>query len=140
MEKYNYRINKISYGLMLGTAIFFDLIQFGLTFIPFIGWIISFYISFMAFLTFWLWFNLKNVGIFDKGLKKIILWLVGPLLDASFSFVPGLTIMIILTYKIVRLDDELDRKNILSKEKQEKIGEFLKKNKGQAGKFVEKYV
>ena len=128
MSDYNYRISKIDYYLMLGTAIFFDLIQVGLDLIPFIGWMVSSVIALIAFLTFWLWLKIKGVGLFDKGLRMMVLWVITPILEATLSFVPGLTIMIILTYYIVRADDELDRKNILSREQQKKIGEHIKQN------------
>lgn len=138
MSDYNYRISKIDYYLMLGTAIFFDLIQAGLDLIPFIGWIASSIIALIAFLTFWLWLKIKGIGLFDKGLRMISLWVITPILEATFSFIPGLTVMIILTYYIVRVDDELDRKNILSKEKQDQLGKSLSKNK--LKKLNENYV
>ena len=122
---------------MLGTAIFFDSIQIGLDLIPFIGWIASSFVALIAFLTFWLWLKIKGVGLFDKGLRMIALWAITPILEATLSFVPGLTIMIMLTYIIVKADDELDRKNILSREKQEQLGKHL--NKKGLKKLTENY-
>ena len=125
-ENYKYRIDKTSLSLMLAVAGFFDLIQLGLTFIPFLGWIISSLIAVLAFLTFYLWFKIKNVGFMTKfGVKKIAAYLVVPLVDAVLSFVPGLTIMVLLTYSFVKAEDEADRLGIMSHETQEELGEMF---------------
>ncbi|MFH0846352.1 MAG: hypothetical protein V1851_03085 [Patescibacteria group bacterium] len=137
--EYEYRISKTSFYLMLGTAIFFDLIQAGLDIIPVLGWILSSFVALIAFLTFWLWLKIKKVGIFDRGLRMIMLWIITPFIEATFSFIPGLTFMIISTYFIVKADDELDKKGILSKEKQEKLGKILSKKGNSFKKIHEEY-
>lgn len=47
--------------LMVGTAIFFDILQIILDLIPFVGWIISPIVGFMGSFTFFLWFKTKGV-------------------------------------------------------------------------------
>ncbi|MCK5285671.1 MAG: hypothetical protein KAJ58_00375 [Candidatus Pacebacteria bacterium] len=127
MEEYNYRISKISFILMLLTAMTIDGIQALLDLIPFLGWILSSLLAIPAFLIFWIWLKIKGVGLLDRGLRMLALWTITPMIEVTFSFFPGLTIMIVLTYVIVRVDDELDRKEILSRENQDKIGGLLTK-------------
>ena len=74
-----------------------------------------------------IWLKIKGVGLLDRGLRMLALWTITPMIEVTFSFFPGLTIMIVLTYVIVRVDDELDRKEILSRENQDKIGGLLTK-------------
>lgn len=128
MGDYEYRLTRIDYGCLLATAIFFDVTQGLLSLIPFLGLILSFLVSIFAFLTFWLWLTLKNIGFFDKGLRKIAVWAIGPLIEAFLGFLPVYSVMIILTYYIVKVDDELDRKNILTKQQQEILGGYIYKN------------
>ncbi|MCK4918419.1 MAG: hypothetical protein KAS02_01380 [Candidatus Pacebacteria bacterium] len=149
MGNYTYRINKISLGFMLSVAVFFDLIQIVLDIIfplltspahliPIIGnmaaggifilsWSASSLLSIIAFLTFWLWFKIKGVGFLERfGIKKLLTIFILPLLELTFSFIPGLTVMVLLTYSFVRTEDELDKKGIIDKNQREKIGDFIK--------------
>ncbi len=125
--EYKYRIDRTTFWVMLSVALFFDLIQLGLDFIPILGWIISSVVSVFAFLTFFVWFKIREVGFFTKfGIKKLMTIVVIPLLELVFSFIPGLSVMVILTYSFVKIEDEADRKEIMSRETQIKIGRKLK--------------
>ena len=135
-EEYQYRLTKIDYGCLLFTAIFFDSTQALLDIIPLIGWIASSFVALIAFMTFWLWLKIKNVGIFDKGVRMLATWAITPILELTFSFVPGLTVMIMITYYIVRADDELDKRKILSREKQDEWGEWIHEHKDKIEEYV----
>ena len=58
------RISKTEGVFMIGLAALFDFFQFVLTIIPFIGWILSFVISIVAYFLFWLWFAHRDVSLF----------------------------------------------------------------------------
>jgi len=50
-------ITKITMGLMVVVALFYDIVQIGLSTLPLAGWIISPLVSVFAFLTFYVWFK-----------------------------------------------------------------------------------
>ncbi len=68
-ESHKNKISGSTAFLMVAVAIFFDLIQFLLAFIPLIGFILNKLISIVAGLTFWLWLTIKGL----KGRQKLIL-------------------------------------------------------------------
>jgi hypothetical protein len=127
--EYKYRIDKITLWFMLSVALFFDLTQICLDIIPIVGWILSSLLSIFAFLTFYVWFKIRDIGFLTKfGVKKLLVVIVIPLLELFISFIPGLVVMVLLTYSVVKLEDEADRKKIMSRETQRKIGGMLRKN------------
>ena len=68
-NKENQKIDASDSFLMLGTALFFDSLQWLLNFI-FLGWIIMIF----AGLTFFLWFRIKGIGVNIKMLKGVASW------------------------------------------------------------------
>lgn len=60
---------KLSSGttyLMIGTALLYDLLQFCVGWIPFVGQILGWIVSFFAGLTFWLWFRIHDIPFNKK--------------------------------------------------------------------------
>ena len=152
-KKVEYRISTVTMWLMVSLAISIDGLQFGIgTFsglstsaaiIPIVGigiavsivvlgFIASGFISFFSFLSFWLWFKIKGIGFFDKGIGKLLTKLliisVNAISDMIIPFWPGITISIIFIAIFSRLSDVADQKEIMSREKQEKIGGYILKN------------
>ncbi len=126
MEDIQYRISKITFYFMLTVAIFFDVIQVGLDFIPLLGWIASSMVALVAFLTYFLWFKMRGIGFMEKfGAKKLIAYAVIPLLECFISFIPGLTVMVIMTYSIVKTEDKLEEAGILTQKMREKISGLI---------------
>lgn len=116
-----YRISTTSFQLMAGLAIIFDLIQFNLGGLflltgP-VGWILYIFgyclsvgVTIVAWLTFYIWFKAKGISIWEsirKYVFRTILFVMANLLEIipSNAFVPGLTISVVLTVLIIRLDD-----------------------------------
>lgn len=113
------RISKTSAMLMIGVAIFFDSLQviFGifslLGAIPvigvifgIIGWIFSAMFSAYAWLTFFTWFNMKEVGYFKKPSRAVKL-LGTVLIEMSpLGILPTWTIFVILTILEAQREDK----------------------------------
>lgn len=110
------RISYITAILMVGTALFFDVIQMVLTFIsalavatvviPFILGALSIIISFISWGIFYFWLKINHVNYFDRKIAlKVFLMLIGfiPLLNA----LPDLTLLAIITIYITRTEDKL---------------------------------
>jgi hypothetical protein len=135
---------------MLGTALFFDVSQIIihlLDFIPWVGFILSIIpsalISIFAWLTFYVWYQIRNVGLFEslvkKGAqgqltkrfsatisKKLATWVGVGFAEILVGFLPGLTIGVIIMYFIVLADDKLEEKGILTEEDRKQLGLILK--------------
>ena len=106
----NYRITKGTATLMIGVALFFDVLQaaFGifsiLGVIPvigvifgIIGWTLSAIFSAYAWLTFFSWFNMKGVGYFKKP-SRLVKLLGTALIEMSpFGILPTWTVFVIST-------------------------------------------
>ncbi len=109
---------------MIGTALLFDFIQFmfgiftllgmipvvGMAFII-IGWALSFVVSIYAWLTFFVWFKIKNVSTWEslgKYLPKIVIFIAVNVLEwTPFGFlVPGLAISVAVIVAAVQFDDK----------------------------------
>ncbi len=112
-------------GLMIGTAIFFDLTQVLLAFVV-MDWLVSWF----AFLTFWLWFKFHNKSFLNpKRLPAIGVGVViemFPLLAA----LPGWTIAVILLVGIERAEKtarKLLGEGTLGNKAISKISRFSKK-------------
>lgn len=108
------RISKITGILMITVAMIFDLIQFGLTFIPFVGWLLSACLTFIAYVIFWTWNNRLGIS-FSGTMKKaltagnqamlkwaVVLLEVIPGLD---GLIPGITVNTVSTILLVRAED-----------------------------------
>jgi hypothetical protein len=64
------RISNPTAGLMLGTAVFFDMAQWLLSFIV-MGWLVNIF----AIFTFFLWFALHGVNFFKRNPLKKLGWI-----------------------------------------------------------------
>jgi hypothetical protein len=86
-------------GLMLGTAIFFDLTQIIFAF-AFMDWLVSFF----AFLTFWLWFKFNKRSFVHP--KRAVAIGSGVIIEMIpfLAILPGWTIMIILLIAIEKAE------------------------------------
>jgi len=103
-ETHQNKIDGTTAFLMLGVAIFFDIVQFVLEFIPLIGFILNKFISIFAGMTFWLWLTLKGVSSTSKwisGGSFMIEILPIPFLSALPVFTGGI-IAIILRERVVK--------------------------------------
>ncbi len=91
------RLTKATIALMISTALFFDAIQFFVSFIPFLGEVISVCLSVCVFLTFFLWFKFK--GIKFNNLKKSSSMIIGFLIELIpiIDMLPGWTAAVVLT-------------------------------------------
>ncbi len=91
--------------LMLSVAGFYDLLQFILDWIPFVGWILSFFVGIFAWLTFYTWTSIKGWGFSDTA-KKWIVWLLqGLSIIPVLNFGPEIMAGVLLTILIVKSDD-----------------------------------
>jgi hypothetical protein len=61
MDNGESKINESQKWLMLGVAIFFDIISL-INLIPIIGWVIGWFVWIFAFMTFFLWFKMNGMS------------------------------------------------------------------------------
>lgn len=95
MNAYSPQISNIWAFLMLGTALFIDIIVFFINLIPFIGQLISICIGFVAYLGFFLWFTLKGIRLMTP--KRIAAMGTGFLI----SLIPLLNMLPEITFSVV---------------------------------------
>ncbi len=94
MEKHS--ITTTTKILMVGTAIFFDVLQILVTLIPGIGPILAFFVNIFAQMTFWLWFHIKGV---KYNSSKRLGAVVGGFLIELIPFLnvlPGITVQVLI--------------------------------------------
>lgn len=113
---------------MVGAAILFDTIQIatkGLHAIPGLGSVIALFsgwiVSVLAWLVFYLWFRLSGVGLLDKGVRKLLLFLAGFIIELIpiINAVPAWTFTVASTVATVKMEDAHYNKE--QKEKLEKL-------------------
>lgn len=82
--------------LMIGTALFFDVLMGLINFIPFLGQILSSMVGIFAGLTFWLWFRMSGIKFTFKKSAT---------LGAGFaiSLIPVLNMLPALTFAVTRV-------------------------------------
>lgn len=109
-EKRN-RVGSSSKILMLGTAIFFDVLQGLFSLIPFLGWILGFLISIFAFLTFFVWMKIKGWGLSDNVKKIFVQWFlpIGELIPIV-NILPIWTTRVILQLLFIEMEDAIYNK------------------------------
>ena len=105
------RVSTTTVILMLSVAGFYDLLQLGLNFIPFIGWIFSGLVGIWSWLTFYVWTSIKGWGFADT-LKKWVVSFGLPFLGIVpiANWGPEITIGVFLSIAIVKSDDYLYNK------------------------------
>ena len=91
---------------MLVVAGFYDLLQFGANFIPFVGWILSSFVGVWSWLTFYTWTSYLGWGYADsirKWIVKAVLPALGVLPIANWG--PEIIVGVFLSIAIVKSDD-----------------------------------
>ncbi len=131
------RISNTTAALMIGTAFFIDLIQAMLAFFPILGWILARILSLVAWLGFFIWYKICNVGFFEGTTGKVIakkigLQIVTIFLELAAGEFPMLTINTVCIILVVRLEDEAIQKDIVSAKSLEQLEEILE---GKSGKL-----
>ncbi|MEX0934754.1 MAG: hypothetical protein WDZ70_00305 [Candidatus Paceibacterota bacterium] len=116
------RISDTSKRLMIGTALFFDVLQsfIGLFhFIPiagnFLAAILAYSISIFAFLTLFVWFTMKGVSFFRgrKAGRRALMWMSEYILILNSLPIPGWTLY---TWYTIKLAQEEDKEKMEKKE------------------------
>ncbi len=116
-EKQEKGLSSATVGLMIGTALFFDFLQFLLGFI-YLGWLVGIF----AGLTFWFWFRTKGIHIgFGKpkrlaffGLASLIEMLPIPLL-ADLPAWTAYVVPLALSNKFKGLGEGITKLDIMKK-------------------------
>ena len=110
------RISKVTEWLMFGTAVFFDL----LSIIPIVNWIIFV----LTPLTFGLWFLMHNAGwvgfINTKKLKGDVAIYIIEVIPV-LSMLPGITIRIYRSIKMIQSEDKEYNKKQSEKNKRNSV-------------------
>lgn len=106
------RISSIQAIFMLAVAGVFDLIQFLISFIPYVGWIISVFLSIFVWLTFYMWFKLNGISFLDKGSRLAITFFLGAIIEVIpiINILPGWTLSVVLMLLIIRAEDVIFNK------------------------------
>ncbi len=95
--------------LMLVVAIFFDVVKFGINFIPVLGQVLSVFVGIFAQMTFWLWFKMKGVSY--NSSKRLI-----PVISATLiGFIPFLDMIPDLTFEMLFVLGTLKAEEVLEK-------------------------
>ena len=96
------KISEATKWLMLGTAIFFDLISL-VSLIPFIGWIAGWCVWVFAFGTFWLWFKINGLDFFKP--KNVGGFIVGSIIELIpyINILPGWTVTVLYLTRIEKI-------------------------------------
>lgn len=99
------RVTTTTIVLMLSVAAFYDLLQIGFNFIPFIGWIFASLVGIYAWLTFYVWTSIKGWGFADTLKKWGVQLLYAFELISIFDDLPAITFGVFLTLLIVKSED-----------------------------------
>lgn len=107
MRNVRYRIGGFHTGALYGVAIVGDVLQFLITLIPIIGFILSSLVSMLLYIVFWVWFRLLGVGMTEHTDTLIARIGIGiaealPIVNA----LPGWTLAVALTIYATRKSDE----------------------------------
>ncbi len=95
--------------LMLVVAVFFDVVKFGINFIPILGQVLAILVGIFAQMTFWLWFKMKGVSY--NSAKRLI-----PVISATLiGFVPFLDMIPDLTLEMIFVLGTLKAEEVLEK-------------------------
>jgi len=101
---------------MITVAMIFDLIQFGLTFIPYVGWLLSACLTFVAWAVFWTWTSMLGIGFSDTmakaltvGKQAMLKWTVVllELIPGLDGLTPGITVNTVSNILFVRAEDAI---------------------------------
>jgi hypothetical protein len=128
-ERPKLRINIFVAGLMILTAVGYDLTQNGIELISvgLLGWILNPLIAFCSFLTFFIWFGLNNISFARPGKA---LGLGASYLIELIPFLnnlPGLTLGVIITLAMTYAEDIVAK---FSEQGAKALGKVLNKTPG----------
>ena len=101
------RIDSETGRLMVITALGFDFFQGIIGMLPFVGFILAPLISFLIWLTFWIWLKLHGVSLGDN-IKRMAIMFGGFLLELVpiLNILPVWTLTIFITVLMVQRDDK----------------------------------
>lgn len=118
MEPRN-RFGAFQKPLLLATAISLDLIQALLSLLV-VGVVLNGVVSLFAWLSYYLWYKVLDIGFLDVGVRKILTFMGGGLLEMIpiVNTLPSWTISVILIIFIVAREDAL-----YNKERKHKLAE-----------------
>jgi hypothetical protein len=136
---------KISYANkvgLVGTSIFFDIIEGLLDFIPLVGWAVNIFIDIFAFLTFYVWF--KILGVSFVRTRRSLAFIAGFILGAIpftswFAWTLDVVLVIIDVNneeKLAKFKKPMPRRGQTPTEQQKKgyeVGERFKRRYGESG-------
>lgn len=99
------QIDNITGGLMIGTAIAYDLANAGINLIPIAGTIAASFISVFAGMHFWLWFKLHGVS-FSKNPSRALSFFGCELIEfiPVLNVLPATTLGVFLTISSTRVE------------------------------------
>src|ERR1700752_416197 len=122
MEEFKPRISDTTMWLMIGVNLFFTTLQWLFAFI-FLGWLVVIF----SYLTFSLWNSILGIKFLERfGAKRLFAWVVVPIV-ALFTdgILPGSLITLIITIYIVKTEDKLVEKGVVTREELSQLNDFV---------------
>lgn len=110
MEKSRYRrISKVSAFLLISVALFFDILEFIVDLIPFIGFIFAFIIDVAQMVVFYIWFSMLNIDVSANLRRVASFWvpMIAELLPIPVIDI-FLTIGVVMAILITWAEDSVD--------------------------------
>ncbi|NCS98695.1 hypothetical protein GW764_00750 [Candidatus Parcubacteria bacterium] len=124
------RISKIGAGFMVTVAIFYDLLELGVDWIPGVGQAIALFIDIFAMMHFALWFKLKGIKLGSpKKIARFWLPMLTELLPIPLLDIGLTTLGVILTIGITWTEDKTGVNLNKSKNPSKNIRPRLPKNR-----------
>lgn len=108
MEDNKKEISSTTKWLMLGVAIFFDVVSL-LSLIPVAGWILGFFVWLFAFMTFWTWFMMYDINIIGfKNPKKLVGTAIGSIIEMTpLGFIPAWTFLMLYLTRVEKIINQV---------------------------------
>jgi hypothetical protein len=112
-EEFKPRIPNWMAGLMIGTAIFFVLLQWLLAWIL-MGWLVVIF----SYCTFLLWYKIRGVTFLDRFVwRKLMSWVISFFFSLiSNGVIPGILLGVLGTISAVKMEDKLVEKKVVTRE------------------------
>ena len=103
-----HRIGKLEGVSMVSIALLFDGLQALFTFLL-IGLLVNWIFTFLAWLLFYIWFRINDVGFFDTGVRKLITLFASVLIELipGVNAIPAITLGLVILLIIVNSEDAL---------------------------------
>ena len=92
-------------GAMIATALLFDGINAAVNLIPFLGQVLSVLVSIIAYMLFAFWFLMRGVGFVNP--KRAVSFFGSSTIELIpiLNVLPGVTLGVVLTIYMVKLED-----------------------------------